>query len=210
MESEMLRKLSSFMEENKGKRKFTQSVDLAINFANIDFSKQENRLNLDVNLPNGRGKALSVIVFADEKKIVDAASAAGAKVIPGAQIQSMANDKNALNELLHAMLLAQPSLMPQIARSLGSFLGPRNKMPKPLMGSDIGAAMGAASNTVTIKSKGKNLPTAHCSVGMENMPVDKIAANIDAVLSTVTKRVGKQNVKSMFVKMTMSKPLRLV
>ncbi len=210
MESEMLKKLSSFMEENKGKRKFTQSVDLAINFANIDFNKQENRLNLDVRLPNGRGKALNVIVFADEKRIVDSATEAGAKVIPGAQIQSMSNDKAALNELLGSTLLAQPSLMPQIARALGAFLGPRNRIPKPLMGSDINAAVGAASNTITIKSKGKNLPTAHCSVGMENMDVDKIAANIDAVVSTVAKKVGRQNIKSLFVKTTMSKPVRLI
>ncbi|MCL4403309.1 MAG: hypothetical protein M1500_03930 [Candidatus Marsarchaeota archaeon] len=210
MESEMLNKLSAFIEENKGKRKFTQSVDLAINFTNIDFSKQENKLNLDVNLPNGRGKALNVIVFADEKRIVDAAAAAGAKVIPGAQIQSMANDKSALNELLGSTLLAQPSLMPQIARSLGSFLGPRNRIPKPLIGSDISTAIGAASSTITLRSKGKNLPTAHCSVGTESMPVDKIAANVDAVFNTVAKKVGKQNIKSMYIKMTMSKPLRLI
>lgn len=210
MESEMLKKLSSFMEENKGKRKFTQSVDLAINFTNIDFSKQENRLNLDVRLPNGRGKSLNVVVFADDKKIVDSAASLGAKVISGSQIQSMANDKTALNELLASTLLAQPSLMPQIARSLGAFLGPRNRIPKPLMGSDVDAAIGAASSTITIKSKGKNLPTAHCSVGVESMDAEKIASNIDAVLSTVSKKVGKQNIKSMFVKMTMSKPLRLI
>ena len=44
-----------FIEENKGKRKFEQSVELAINFKGVDFSKQANRLSLDILLPNGKG-----------------------------------------------------------------------------------------------------------------------------------------------------------
>ena len=32
--------------EAKGKRKFTQSMEVMVNFRNIDFTKAENRLNL--------------------------------------------------------------------------------------------------------------------------------------------------------------------
>ena len=48
----------------------------------------------------------------------------------------MANDKEKLASLLKYVLVSQLSLMPTIARYLGPFLGPRNKMPKPLP--DIG------------------------------------------------------------------------
>jgi ribosomal protein L1 len=44
-----------FIDENRNQRKFEQSVELAINFRGIDFSKQANRLNVQVLLPNGRG-----------------------------------------------------------------------------------------------------------------------------------------------------------
>ena len=46
--------------------KFTQSVEVILNFRGIDFSKPENRLNLDVALPNGKGgKEPKVVVVAD-------------------------------------------------------------------------------------------------------------------------------------------------
>ena len=43
------------MLEDKGKRKFVQSAELIINMRGIDFSKSENRLNLDIVLPKGKG-----------------------------------------------------------------------------------------------------------------------------------------------------------
>lgn len=63
--------------EDKGKRKFTQSVELIVNFRGIDFTKAENRLNIDVILPKGRGKEQPVVVFADGQVALDA-KAAGA------------------------------------------------------------------------------------------------------------------------------------
>ena len=84
MEKETLDKVSAFIAENKGSRKFTQSVELAINFTGIDMSKQANRLNMEVKLPNGKGKAQKVMVFADDKNMVAKATAAGAQIVSGA------------------------------------------------------------------------------------------------------------------------------
>ena len=56
MEKEQLEKLSAFVDANKGKRKFTQSVELAVNFTGVDFTKQENRFNMEIKLPNSTGK----------------------------------------------------------------------------------------------------------------------------------------------------------
>ncbi|MDD5171488.1 MAG: hypothetical protein PHF60_00435 [Candidatus ainarchaeum sp.] len=52
--------------EDKGKKKFKQSVELIINMRGIDFAKSENRLNLDIVLPKGKGgKELKSAVFAE-------------------------------------------------------------------------------------------------------------------------------------------------
>lgn len=210
MEEEALKKLSSFMEENKGKRKFVQSVELAINFTGIDFSKQDNRMNIPVRLPNGKGKEQKVAVFADDAGITEKASKLGALVLRSDQLQEYASSPSKSNELLAYELLAQPSLMPQIAKALGQFLGPRGKMPKPLLGSDISGVIDDVLKSVYIRNKGKYLPTIHCAVGTEKMQPSEVSANIDQVMNAVIRKVGRQHIKSVFVKLTMSKPLQLV
>ncbi len=57
MDKETLEKLGTFINENKGKRKFSQSVEVAVNFMGIDMAKQDNRLNLEIKLPNPKGKS---------------------------------------------------------------------------------------------------------------------------------------------------------
>jgi large subunit ribosomal protein L1 len=210
MEKEQLDKLSAFISENKGQRKFTQSVDITVNFTGIDFSKADSRLNMEISLPNGKGRENKVIVFADDRSLVSRAQAAGAKVIQSSEIPAMSNDRVKLAELLDHELLAQPNLMPQIAKGLGQFLGPRNKMPRPAAGADIGTLIGNMSKMLFVRSKGKYLPTINCAIGTEKMDVNQIAANIDEVVGSFTKKLGKQHIKSVYVKMTMSKPLRLI
>ncbi len=209
MEKEQLEKLGSFIEANKGKRKFAQSVDLVVNFSGIDFTKPDNRLNLEVKLPNGRGKESKVIVFSDDRNINSKVEKFGVKIIPGSEIPTISSDRVRQAELLDYELVAQPALMPAIAKQLGQFLGPRNRMPRPLIG-DVEGIVRGMGNSIYIRSKGKYLPTVHCVVGTEKMPVNEIAANIDEVVSSVVKKVGRHNIKSVYVKLTMSEPLKLV
>ena len=210
MEQEQLEKLRALIEENKGNRKFKQSVELAVNFKGIDFSKQENKLNLQVLLPNGKGKQSEVLVFADDSNISAKAKALGVRVVSGSEIQGIASDKAQLNALLNYEMIAQPSLMTSVARSMGSFLGPKNKMPKPLIGTDVESMINSVSKSVYLRSKGKYLPTVHCMVGKEDMPLEKISANIDEVINSLAKKLGKQNIKSAYVKLTMSPPVKIL
>ncbi len=210
METEQLEKFSAFVDTNKGKRKFTQSVELAVNFTGLDFSKQDNRLNMEIKLPNSTGRVRGVVVFADNNKMIDAAAQINAKLIHANQLADLTTDKKRMAELLEYELFAEPSLMPQIAKVLGPFLGPRNKMPRPLIDTDVAKVISESSRSISIRSKGKYLPTVHCVVGAENMKAADLAANIDEVLSSLVRKVGRPHIKSVFVKMTMSAPLRLM
>jgi large subunit ribosomal protein L1 len=210
VEKEKLEILDKFIQENRGKRKFAQSVELSVNFKGIDFSKQDDRLNVEISLPNGKGKESSVIVFADDRNIADSAGKLGARVIGSAQLPSASSDKAMLRNMLKSELVAQPSLMPAIAKNLGQLLGPRNKMPKPLLGSDISGAIKRAIDSVQLRSKGKYLPTVHCVVGKEGMETQKIAENIDAVMAALAKKPGNAHIRSAYVKLTMSKPVKII
>ena len=200
-----------FIEENRNKRKFEQSVELAINFKGVDFSKQANRLNLDVFLPNGRGKVAKLAMFATDKNFIDSANRNGIEVIDGNSLIDITSNKERLNSLLQYNLISQPNLMPNIAKQLGTFLGPKNKMPKPIMSpQDLNKISEEMSRKISIKNKGKFLPTIHCVVGSEKMETRKIYDNIKEVVTGVEKAVGSNRVRSVYVKLTMSKPMRLV
>ena len=209
--AEDLEAFNKFMAENKGQRKFKQTVELAINFKGIDFTKQDNRLNLEVNLPHGKGTNVKVGVFATDRNIIDEAKKHGVEVIDGADIEKIGKDPARLNALLSYELMAQPNLMPQLAKNLGQFLGPRNKMPKPLLGSNASISNLATelNKRISIRNRGKNLPTVHCIVGNEDMEASKLYDNVREVLGSVIKKVGNSHIKSAYVKLTMSKPIKV-
>lgn len=191
----------------KGKRKFTQSVDVGINFRNVDFAKQENRLNLDVLLPRGKGREQKIAVFADGQLALDARNAGVELVIAGDEIPRLAADPARLKQLLDYEALAAPNLMAVVGKHLGQVLGTKGKLPRPIMGGSLKDLAERAKKTVKVKSKGKFLPVIHVAVGTETMAPDELAENIEAVLEKVTAKVGAPNIKSVYVKLTMGKPV---
>jgi large subunit ribosomal protein L1 len=196
---------AKFIAEQKGKRKFKQSVELAVNFTGIDFSKQDNRINLDIMLPNENGKVKSIAVFATDKEIIEKARKNGIEVINGDSVESMGKDSAKLTSLLKYTIFAQPNLMPSIAKSMGQFLGPRNHMPKPLLGNiNFAEMVEQIGRQVSLKSRGKYLPTVHCTIGKEDMDPEKLYENANEVVGIVSKKVGQNRMKSVYVKLTMS------
>ncbi len=202
---------AKFINENKGKRKFKQTVELAVNFKGIDFTKQNNRLNLDILLPNGKGKSVKIAVFASDKTIIDDAKKYGIELIDPKDLDIISKDQKRMASLLEFDLYAQPSFMPQIAKSLGQFLGPRNKMPRPLLpGITLTIINNEANKRIAIRSKGKYLPTIHSVVGTEDMEPQKLYDNIKEIMENINKKVGQNNVRSAYIKLTMSKPVKFM
>ncbi len=190
----------------KGSRKFTQSVDLAINFKDVDFKKPENRINADVVLPF-KANELKVGVFADGQVAQDAKKVADL-VITSAELPEYAGDKKKQKELLNYTYLAQPQLMAQVGKTLGQVLGAKGKLPKPLLpNQNLKDAVEAARRRISLRTKGKYLPTVHCIVGKETLTPEQIAENILAVLEAVKRSVSETQIKNICIKLTMGKPV---
>ncbi len=200
--------IKELLEKYKGKRKFMQSIEIAVNFKGVNFSKQDNRLNLNILLPHGNGKSVKVLVYTNDKEIADIAGVSNAKVIGSKDLESLSHDKEGMKNLLTYVSLAEPTMMSQIAKSLGSYLGPKGKMPKPIMGKDVAAIINNITKSVNITTKGKFLPTVQCAVGSELMEPEKVVENINAVLEGILKKVSNQNIKSVYVKLSMSPSIK--
>lgn len=204
-----LNAVQAVLQDGKGKRKFQQSVDLAVNFQDVDFKKPENRLNIDVVLPFPTG-AFRVAIFADGTLANDARKLPDLIVISGDQIPVYVADKKKQKELLQFTLLAEPKLMAVVGKQLGQLLGAKGKLPKPVMpGMNLTELVDRTRRSVNLKSKGKFLPVVHCKVGTEAMSPEQITENVLAILESVEKKYSDSQVKSVLVKCTMGKPVKV-
>lgn len=199
--------------ESAPKRKFTESVDLIVNLKNVDLSQPKNRITESIILPNGRGKATKIGVFARGDLAIKSQSGGADLIISPEDLDKMSGDKKLIRTTTKDIdfFVAEAPMMPSIGKSFGPILGPKGKMPDPIPSSaDPTAIIRRLKNTVKVRTKDK--PTFHTLVGNLSMSAEDIAANIEALLNTVESKLanGSQNIASVYVKTTMGPAVRLI
>jgi len=207
-EKEVLSALQRMRDSSK-QRKFVQSVELMINFRNLDFKKAENQVDVRVNLPHGTGKAEGkVLLFAKDKNFISEAKDKVGKIIEESQISSLG--KKEVQEIIDEfdVLFAEGPVMLTVAKFLGQQLAPKGKMPKPVqpsISSLEASAKKAATATRVTNKKGKFMPVVQVVVGKEDMSDKELAENIIAVYEAVLNVLPgkKQNIKNVCIKETM-------
>ncbi|PIT84974.1 50S ribosomal protein L1 [Candidatus Micrarchaeota archaeon CG10_big_fil_rev_8_21_14_0_10_45_29] len=195
--------------ESKGTKKFTQSVEAIFNFRGVDVSKPENRINLDVQLPKGRGREVPVVVFAEQKLALDAKKAGIKDIFGKAEIEGLKSNPKKLKKLAKACeFIASPQLMIEVGKNLGQVLGSAGRLPKPIAG-EIEPAIAQAKSRVRIMTRGKYLPTVQCAIGTEKMEEKDLLENFDAVYEKIKGKVGEPSIASVYLKMTMSPAVKI-
>jgi large subunit ribosomal protein L1 len=192
-------------------RKFGESVEVAVNLKELDLTLPKNRIEEELQLPNGRGRPVKVAIFASPEMAQKVRGVAD-MVIPSNQLDEVIKDKKSAKKLAGDVdfFLAEAPLMPTIGKRLGVVLGPRGKMPRPVPpGSDPTNLINAMKRSVRIRSKGHR--TFHAAVGTRAMPVEQLAGNIDAVLTRIVGKLerGRSNIESVYVKTSMGPAVRL-
>ena len=197
------------------KRKFLQAVELAINFKGIDFKKQENRVDVIVQLPHATGKTESkVAVFARDQDFAALLKGKVPRVIMEEDISKI--DKKAAALLVEEFdaFLAEGSVMLTVGKHLGQVLAPKGKMPTPVqpnLNSFQNALKGIKSGVRVTNKKGKFMPVVQVVVGKEDMSDEFIAENIIAAHEAVANVLGtkEQNIKNAYLKFTMSPSFKI-
>ncbi|MCI4363362.1 MAG: 50S ribosomal protein L1 [Thermoplasmata archaeon] len=192
-------------------RKFSESVELAINLKELDLTVPKNRIEDEIALPHGRGRGVRVAVFGTPELCQKIKGVADV-TISSAELDDVVKDKKQAKRLAETVdfFLAEAPLMPTIGKRLGVVLGPRGKMPRPVPpGTDPTNLVNALKRSIRVRSKGNR--TFHAAVGNRRMPVSEIAANVDAVLGRVLAKLerGRSNIESVYVKTSMGPSVRL-
>jgi len=199
-------------ESKKLDRKFKENIDLIFNLKNIDLSVPKNRVDEEIVLPHGRGKDAKVAIFAsgqlalNSKKHVDL-------LIKPEQIEDLSDDKKKFKKIAddHDFFIAEAPLMPTIGKSLGTVLGPRGKMPKPVPpNADVSGMVKNLRKTVKVRSK--STKTFHTTAGSAEMSKEHIAENVDAIIKRVEAALerGRMNIGSVYIKTTMGPTERII
>lgn len=204
---EVLKKLKS------EKRNFVQSIDLVITLQGIDTKK--SNINFFITLPH-QVKAKQVCFFA-EKAVPELEKIFG-KIVVKASFSSY--DKKSSKQLAKEFdfFVAQATVMASVASSFGKIFGPTGKMPSPAIGSVVTKLddkflrelVERLSRTTRLRTV-KNDSSFKLSVGNQNVPDEEITDNIKAVEEGLASNLpkGKENIKTISIKTTMGKPIRL-
>ena len=187
------------------KRNFTETVELAINLTDVDLTIPKNRITEDIILPNGRGKAIKVCVIGGGELALKAKDVADLVITPE-ELGAIADDKKQAKKIANSTtyFIAEAPLMAVVGKMLGTVLGPRGKMPKPIApGADPTAMIEGLRKSVSIRTKDRM--TFHAPVGTAEMTAEQIADNIELILKRVESKLekGQHNIASAFVKTTM-------
>ncbi|MCS7095393.1 MAG: 50S ribosomal protein L1 [Thaumarchaeota archaeon] len=196
------------------RRGFVQSVELMVNLKDIDLKRPESRITETIELPRGLGsKPRRVAVVATGALVVEARKSSNVdKVFEREEIELLIGNKKAAKKLAreYDYFLVDTSLISLVARALGSALGFVGKAPVPVpAGSDIDSLASRYKRSVTIRVR-KN-PQAGCVIGTQDMPIEHLVDNAQAVLNRLVERLPKKwvNVDSVYMKLSMGEPVRL-
>ena len=194
------------------KKKFAQSIDLVVRLREVDLKKPENRINETIALPNPPEKGLKVCVIASGDLATRAKSAGADMLIGRQELDDISKDKKAARKLAqeYDFFIAEAPLMPVVGRALGSFLGPRGKMPTPVP-PNAPIEQVVANHRKMVRVRMREQPVLQCRVGTETMADEKLAENIQAVVSRIEQKLerGFKNIGEILVKGTMSKPVKI-
>jgi large subunit ribosomal protein L1 len=199
-------------ESKKLNRKFNQNVDIVINLKNIDLNIPKNRVDEEIILPHGRGKESKVAIFASGELAVNSKKHVDLLIKPE-QIEDLSSDKKKFKKIAdeHDFFIAEAPLMPTIGKTLGTVLGPRGKMPKPVPpNANVSGIVKNLRKTIKVRSKSNK--TFHTVAGSDDMSKEHLAENIDTIIKRVEASLerGRMNLGSIYIKTTMGPPQRLV
>ncbi len=157
--------------------KFDESVEVHVR-TGLNVRHADEQLRGTVALPNGMGKDIKVVVFAQGEKAREAEEA-GADVV-GAEdlaerIQGGFDDFD--------VAIATPDLMPIVGR-LGRILGPAGKMPNPKVGTvtnDVGRAV-SESKAGKVEYRTDRHAIVHLVIGKTDFDERRLLENYAAVI----------------------------
>ncbi|MGK9236968.1 50S ribosomal protein L1 [Inquilinus limosus] len=174
--------------------KFDETVEIAMNLG-VDPRHADQMVRGVVQLPNGTGKTVRVLVFAKGDK-AEQAQAAGADIVGADDLAKEILDGRTDFD----RCIATPDMMGVVGR-LGKVLGPRGLMPNPKLGTvtpDVAAAVKAAKGGA-VEFRAEKAGIVHAGVGKASFTEEALIGNIRAFVEAI-QRAKPSGAKGTYLK----------
>lgn len=186
--------------------KFDETVEAAFQLG-IDARQADQSVRGTVALPNGTGKTVKVLVFADGEGVREA-EAAGADVVGGAELaEAVASGAQPLD---WDVTIAMPSMMSEVGK-LGKLLGPRGIMPNPKSGTvtqDVGKAVTEFKGG-RVEYRNDRYGNVHVVLGKVSFEEQALRQNLAAVVDEITRARPSASKGRYIRKLTLSSTMGL-
>ncbi|MBW2977833.1 hypothetical protein KY331_03235 [Candidatus Woesearchaeota archaeon] len=217
MKKEDILKSLKELKEKSEKRNFNQTVDLIITLKNLNLKKPEEQVDFFQSLHFPVGKKVKVCALVGPELIGQAKEVCDAAISVD-EFPKYAKDKKAVKKITQECdyFIAQANIMAKVAATFGKILGPKGKMPNPKAGCVVppNANLKAlyARMQKLVKVSAKVMPMIQCIVGKEDSKEEEVVDNILVVYDGLIHHLpgGKNNVRNILLKLTMSKPVKLM
>ena len=157
--------------------KFDESIELHVR-TGLNVRHADEQLRGTIALPNGIGKDVKIIVFAQGAKVGEA-EGAGADVVGGEDLAKRIEE--GFDEF--DVAIATPDMMSVVGR-LGRVLGPSGKMPNPKVGTvtmDVAKAV-EESKSGKVEYRTDRTAIVHLVIGKASFDVAQLLENYAAVI----------------------------
>tara|TARA_Y100000780_G_scaffold227236_1_gene242797 strand:+ start:325 stop:987 length:663 start_codon:yes stop_codon:yes gene_type:complete len=197
--------------ESDKERKFNQTLEMIMVFKDVDV-KKGFVINEIIQLPKKTNRPASVCIMATGDMGIKAKKANADRVINEDELTKLGANKRESRKIINKydFFLADTKLMPTVGKVLGQLLGPRGKMPTPVpFNAPIESFLERFRASIKVRVKGSL--SMSCKIGEENMDDLDLAANANAVATTIEKKLpnGNKNIKKIMVKTTMGNIVKL-
>lgn len=166
------------------KANFDETVELHVKLG-VDPRQADQQVRGTLNLPNGTGKKVRVLVITKGDKADDAVKA-GADFVGAEEIIAKIQSEGWLG---FDVCIASPDMMGQLGR-IARILGPKGLMPNPKSGTvtnDITKAVTDTKLGRVVEYRLDKSAIIHCIIGRKSFGAEKLAENYQALMDAIVK-----------------------
>lgn len=188
------------------KRKFNQSIELIVVLKDVNLSEIKSSLQT-ILLPFYKDS--KIVVFSEIKRSgIDP----DVNNITLKDIETISQNKRQAKKIARSFdfSLAETKLIPIIGKLLGRFLAPLGKMPIPITDEKrLNEIIERLKKSIKLNLKQNQI---QMKIGKENMKTEEIVENIKSALDQIISVLpnGERNIKKIYIKLSMGKPVKII